>query len=543
LGTGVGNYNYHASSVVNVTMLNSYRGIGVNAPPYETSVHELSRVENVKGTVLYRGIDARNCADVGMWRHITFSNRYWAGAPAAYDPPSRTVLDAWTRANGEAFSFADVEWDSFYALTAEDYKVGIHLVDGARIAFAGQFAWAHITDTDVALKADANSIDARTRNWGASFLRSVLEGSTHAVRNDSTGYIHISDSTVTGGIRTKYNSRVSTASPGTSPSVYTEIGTVPKPTRAVLYDVSKSPYSAPSTRGSLPTSDATNAIQNALDDAGTDGGGVVYLPAGWYRISTNLTVPANVELRGASSVMSRSQSGLSNGTVLFAYQEEATNPALVTLNGNTSGVRGLRVFYPNNAFDGIDKWIEYPYAICIDGVDDAYVVNVAIENGYQGVVAKAGSDAHYLKNVVGATTHGFIRIGRSASGWIEDCHSNLNFWPRNGYGISPWMVEGSQDVFWGSFLTTRKRNDRLIHLHDASGEHLMNNFSYGAYHGVHTRNANVDVFNIGTDNVGGYTVVREPGSSGTVNVMNSMRYNGHGNTSGVTTTYNELNLD
>jgi hypothetical protein len=297
----------------------------------------------------------------------------------------------------------------------------------------------------------------------------------------------------------------------------------------------------------LPTSDATSAIQDALDDTGTAGGGVVYLPAGWYKISTNLTVPANVELRGASSVMNRSQAGLSNGTVLFAYEGEGTaNPeggtALITLNGNRSGVRGLRVFYPNNPFAAAGSFKTYPYAIRINGVDEAYVVNVAIENGYKGLVAEAGSDRHYIKNVVGATTHGFIHVRASTEGWIEDCHSNLNFWPRNGYGITPWMEEGGT-VFWGSYLNTRKVNDRLIHVDDAANEHLMNVFSYGGAHGVHTCNANVNVFNIGTDNVGSYTVLQESGCSGTVNVMNSMRYNGYGNTSRVTATYNELNLD
>jgi hypothetical protein len=165
-----------------------------------------------------------------------------------------------------------------------------------------------------------------------------------------------------------------------------------------------------------------------------------------------------VEPRGSSAVLNRSQGTLSNGTVLFAYQEGSSNPALVTLDGNISGVRGLRVFYPNNGFATADSWKEYPYATRIDGVDDAYVVNVAIENGYQGVIAEADSDRHYIQNVVGATTHDFIRIWASREGWIEVCHSNLDFWLRNDYGITPWMEEAG-DVFWGSFVNTRKAND------------------------------------------------------------------------------------
>lgn len=547
LGTAGGNHNYHASSVVNVTLLNAYKGIGVNAPPYEKSVHELSRVENVKGTALYQGLDARNCADVGTWRGITFNNRYWADAPAAYNPPPRGALDAWTRANGTAFTLADVEWDSFYDISAEGYNVGIRFVPGARISFAGQFAWAQITDCDVAVHADANSIDARSPNWGASFLRSVLEGSVAAVRNNAVGHIHIADSTLTGGIRGWSARRVSVTSPGTSPAAYTEIGAPPRPARAVLYDVSQAPYNAPATLGAAPTGDAdagdaSAAIQRALDDAGRDGGGIVYLPAGWYRIKTHLAVPANVELRGSSSVLNRSQGTLSNGTVLWAYQEGTGSPALITLQGRTSGVRGLRVFYPGNGFAVPESWKIYPPAIRVSGVQDAYVVNVAIENGYQGVVVEAGSDRHYLKNVVGATTHGLIRVGASAEGWIEDCHSNLNFWPRNAYGITPWIEEGSREVFWGSLLATRKANAPLIRVENAANEHMLNNFVYGGQHGVYLDRAAAEIVNIGSDNVGGYTVISEPGGA-PVRVMNSMRYNGQGNTSGVTATYNELNLD
>ncbi|MDX1734096.1 MAG: glycosyl hydrolase family 28-related protein, partial [Halioglobus sp.] len=125
-----GVFDFHAASVKNVTLLNAYRGIGLNVPPFERSNHELSRVENVKGTALYRGLEARNSSDVGNWRNIHFSNRYWADAPTAYNPPPRATLDSWTRANGTAFTFADVEWDNFYRLSAEDYHVGIHFVDG-----------------------------------------------------------------------------------------------------------------------------------------------------------------------------------------------------------------------------------------------------------------------------------------------------------------------------------------------------------------------------------------------------------------------------
>jgi hypothetical protein len=538
----IGNANYHASSVINCTLLNAYRGIGINAPPHHQAVHELSRVHNVKGTALYRGLDARNCADVGTWRDITFNNAYWASAPAAYEPPDRAALDAWTRANGVAFTWADLEWDNFIGLSASDYDIGIHIVKGERIAFAGQILFADIRNTNVAFKAEADAIDHRVADWGVSFLRSTLEGSAYALENLSIGHVHVTDSTLIGKVRSKYGGRVHIAEPGTSPATYPHRD-IPRITRAVLYDVTQAPYLAPhvapNTEGRLPADDATSAIQRALDDAGQAGGGLVYLPAGWYAIAAHLTVPANVELRGASSVPHRSQSGLSNGTVLFASEGEdsatpETDVALITLDGDRAGLRGLRVFYPRNGYaQGSGK--VYPYAVRARG-DDAYVVHVVVENGYLGLDIADGSDRHAVVSLFGATTGDFITVGAATGGWIADCHSNPNFWPRNGYGIGPWIEETK------ALIDDRRGNVTLVRVAGATDEVLLNNFVYAARYGVHVTAGTVDVFNIGTDNLGadGYTVLAEGGAR--VRVMNSMRYNGKANTSGTAESYNELHL-
>ncbi|MFM7023179.1 MAG: Ig-like domain-containing protein [Flavobacteriales bacterium] len=47
------------------------------------------------------------------------------------------------------------------------------------------------------------------------------------------------------------------------------------------YDVTKTPYNADKTGAT----DATSAIQKAIDDAKTNGGGVIYLPAGTYQVN------------------------------------------------------------------------------------------------------------------------------------------------------------------------------------------------------------------------------------------------------------------
>ncbi len=100
-------------------------------------------VKNVKGTVLYRSAVAYNSSDVGTWENITFNNSYWANAGAAYHAPNLATLNNWTRANGIAFTFGDLEWEQFFGLACSDYLYGINIVAGARISFCGEFLWAN----------------------------------------------------------------------------------------------------------------------------------------------------------------------------------------------------------------------------------------------------------------------------------------------------------------------------------------------------------------------------------------------------------------
>ncbi len=80
--------------------------------------------------------------------------------------------------------------------------------------------------------------------------------------------------------------------------------TNPATTSLPLFDVSQPPYSADNTG----TTDVTTQIQNAINDAGAAGGGLVYLPAGIYRVSPQgantyalRLNQSNVVLRGASA--------------------------------------------------------------------------------------------------------------------------------------------------------------------------------------------------------------------------------------------------
>ncbi|WP_328994366.1 discoidin domain-containing protein [Kribbella sp. NBC_01245] len=507
----IGNENYMMSTVSDVTMLNSYKGIGISTfandrggSPGSSQVHESTTIRNVKGTVLFEGTRAYNGADVGTWENVTFSNAYWAAVPGA---PTRAAIDTWTRANGTGFVLGDLEWDQFHRISASDYKVGIRVVAGQRASFTGSFLQPEIRRTTTALLVD--EMDER---WGMTLAGGRLEGK---IQNDSRGYVKITGTDVEGETSgTVY--RMAGAAPTYTP------GPLPSPARRVLYSASAAPHGV----GYLPSADATGAIQKVLDKAAREGGGIVYLPAGWYRISTRLRVPAGVELRGASAVPNRDQSGTSGGTVLHAFEGRnapATAPALITLDGNRAGVRGLRAFYPENNPGKAEGLVPYPYTVRANGTS-TYVVNVGLPNAWNGLdFATYRNDGFVVRKLAGAFFDNTIAVGNSKNGRIEGMLSNGNAVTRVGYQVPHWMTEG--DIFALVIDKYMRKQAKLVTVDGATNLKIFNIFGYGFHDGLKVTSGEVDVFNIGTDNLGsdGFTIAV---AGGDVDVTNVARYNG-----------------
>ncbi len=288
------------------------------------------------------------------------------------------------------------------------------------------------------------------------------------------------------------------------------------------------PFDAPRGVGYVPARDATAAIQRALDRAAAADGGIVYLPAGWYRIESGLRVPANVELRGASAVPNRDQLGLSGGTVLLAYDgrgtaQPDTAPALVTLDGARAGVRGLRVFYPENNPASAEGLVPYPYAIRGNG-EQTYVVNVGLPNAWNGVdMSDPGNARFVVRKVAGAVLSHVVTVGRNTGGRIEGLLSNGNAVTRVGYALPHWANEGS--IFPQVIDKYMRKQAQLVTVDGARRLTVFDVFGYGFHHGLVVEAGEVTAFDVGTDNLGdgGNTVrVRE----GDVTAVNVLRYNG-----------------
>ncbi|MBJ6363179.1 RICIN domain-containing protein [Paenibacillus sp. GCM10012307] len=257
-----------------------------------------------------------------------------------------------------------------------------------------------------------------------------------------------------------------------------------KPSRKALYIVTNAPFNAVGNG----TTDNTAAIQNALNQAGTDGGGVVFLPPGKYKVLGNLTIPSGVELKGSSDV-STVPTGQGSTLEVYAGRGSATGTPFLSVSAN-SGVRGLTFNYPEQDASVSLNVSPYPYMIRATG-SNAYIVNVGMRAAYNGVdLFTNRTDNHYVDSLAGHAFKNAIRIGGGAvNGTVKNLQFNVlafavgreskfGSWPNSPIGDnSPVYAYAANNL------------DFMI-LGDVVNQTLFNDFHYGSARGLVTVNEN-----------------------------------------------------
>lgn len=492
-----GGVNFMLSTVKNCTVINAYIGIGATI---ETEAgHEQLTVENFRGTCLKTGLALYHSSDVGTCTNISILPRYWVdfAKTRGYEVPDADALKAYTRANADGFEIADVEWTQFTHITLSDLRYGIHTVEAVRINFAGCFYDTVVLNTDYAVKLDG--MDSR---WGAEFSNCYLEGSVLGMENNTVGVVKTAGTSIIGGLQgtilvDKDSLKEYAVDTG-------ETYTVPK---AELYvtDLDKS-----------GKTDVSSGLQDVLNLA-SETGGVVYLPAGTYRLDQPVEVPAGVELRGCSSVATRDQNGLSAGTMIAAYYGVGgteQDQALITLN-ERAGVNGIRIYYPTNG----SSVMETSYAIRGKGAQ-VYVVNSCIVSAGRGVDF-SGCDQHLIKKLTSFCFLNDIRVGGKDGRVIGFLH-NATVRMRVGF---PRQWEDRTDYRDANYVA--RDYCTSIQVDGAENEWIWDVFSYGVATMVKaTASKNTRVIQIGTDNIGDTTPQMHI-VGGDFTAINIMRYNGH----------------
>jgi hypothetical protein len=156
--------------------------------------------------------------------------------------------------------------------------------------------------------------------------------------------------------------------------------------------------------------DDTNAIQQALNDIGAVGGGIVFVPEGNYLIATHLTLLASTVLKGVASHVQRDWGDPSrkrvSGTTLLAIADAGneTGTPFISLSGHNSGIEGLQIFYPNQVIT--TPPIAYPWTIRCGQkgmrIENNFVKDVLLVNPWKGIDAATNqSPRHWFENIYG----------------------------------------------------------------------------------------------------------------------------------------------
>jgi len=516
------------STVKNVTVLNGYRGIGACClnSAQGGGAHEQLTVENFKGTFLYCGTEVYNQADVGTWQNVSVGNKYWKQAKGeGIRAVDGEKLDAYTKENTVGLKLGDLEWTEFEGLSISGCKIGIEVLKGKRIQFAGSMHNVDIKDCALGIKL--NDLDGR---WGMLISDGNIEG---GIQNKALGLVKMVGVNVSGTIKGK-----------TEQDKDADIS-------AYTVDYNRS-YAKPKSISYVAGLDKTGgtdvsaALQSALDEAGKTGG-VVYLPAGRYRMDGAVSVPEGVELRGASSVAGRDQGGMSLGTVIYCYygDDAAVNSesdrALITLSGKNAGLNGVRIIYPENSPFDSDLNTTYTVRGTAEGV---YLVNSMISASAYGVDFR-GCNNHFIKKVTTCCYYNSYRLG-GEGGMLNGCLQNGTVIYRTDLNtglLQNWPT--NEALIWNELFNpiTRSQNQYII-AEGAKGQQIYNTFIYGCANMLVCKDSTLLAVNIGSDNIGNNSP-QLVCDSGEMTVINAMRYNGisYKHTDGVLRLYNRLTIN
>jgi hypothetical protein len=251
------------------------------------------------------------------------------------------------------------------------------------------------------------------------------------------------------------------------------------PKRLALYVATEAPFRAKNDG----IKDSTAALQAALDQAAADGGGIVFLPPGKYKVLGNLTIPSGVELKGAVD-NSTVPTGVGSIIEVYAGRGHPEGTSFLKMSAS-SGLRGITFDYPEQMASQLPYIAAYPFLIQVTG-SDTYIINVGMRAAYNGIdLFTYRTDNHYLDFVTGHVFHTGVKAGGGATGgkiynlqfnpivYAAGSESKFGSWPN-----SP-PSDNNKAVYDYGY-----NNLDFLVLGDVRNETLYNDFHYGSQRGV-----------------------------------------------------------
>ena len=415
-------------TIENINLINPYRGI-------DLSQASTCCLRGIYGSPLLSGLSADKSYAVSRYDSIHFSPDYWVWSKLPGSPPLDGEHADFMRKNGTGLHI--YEMDGFYAgfSTISGYQKGLHFERGVSGDDAsGELSYFSVTDCDTALHVD----DAK----GFRIVGSTLHGSEYGIWGKDRTHYKMHTTSIEGGkrsisIRNGVAELVNCTVSGETEivgrrTVYREhqydeklppfqntYDRTRKPARFDLFNVHD--YGAVGDR----KADDTAGLKKAIEAASANGGGIVLLPDGEYRITEALDLGDGVELRGNSGgrhvLGNKPKEQL--GSVLFIETGEGDENGTPFLTlGEGSGLRGMGFFYPKQDYKNFKK---YPYMVRANGKGN-YVIDCSASNPYQGL--ELNGDDHLVEYSFFGGLRRTYRANHCSGGRIQNCHIKPDFW-------------------------------------------------------------------------------------------------------------------
>ncbi len=570
------------TSVVNVTLVNSYNGIKIGP-----NANELHYIRNVFGTPLKQGIWLSQTTDIGRIMNVRFEPKYWSNSGLT-NAPSESVILEWLQNNSTTgIIMGRSDWEYIFDVTLTGYQIGMQIIKytdmgpngviyglnidkskiGIDLVNLNLIGWAISNSTikvegknSACIRAgnSFNSIvqfnncnfggdpryaiqfltsstgrlsfqNCTFENWGQTKnIPAIMcnKGSVSLIDNtfnldklhvylgENVKNAQILDNSTPEGLLISNKSKgnviisqesLSSAKQNVPVHPYAKI---PRPATDDLFSVIDF--------GAIPDgfTDNTTAFQTALDSAGQNGGGTVYIPAGMYKIASHITIPSGVELRGIWDVPHHTAS---RGSVLFAFEGKNNSTGTPFISMETgSGVNGFTVWYPEQS---TNDFFPYPWSIQTLG-ENCWINNIVLANTYQGVdLASYPSAGHVVSYLAGASLKTGISVDKNTGdGWIENVQYNPHYWARStGYPQPPSLDFGVLIDYQQTYLDAFK-------ISSAAHEHILGTFVFAARRGLYLAaddgTSVVDVIQHGTD-AGSDGIYLESKAGSKINFVNT----------------------
>ncbi len=536
-----------------ITMINSYRGVGVGA--MQTATHELMQNESLRICALDTAIEMYRSSEVGYTVDVCISPSYWIEAGRGWACKDADALRKYCKENTLGLVFNDLDDEDFSTLTIEGCRTAIYMPSTPDVPQGFWGLMYDITITDCMYGIVAEELCG---SIGTVIAKAEIDADKKAIVNSSGGgSMKLSGITLTGkgGICAEggdiYLDEESDLS-----QYDIRYGSYQKPAAYL--------YNTPIKSLSGKKDDAAPLIQQTLDEAAKTGG-VVYIPAGVYSIYATLKVPAGVQLRGPTPVFVRdASSGEPDGAVLLSY---VTDGACIEL-AEYAGVNGLRIFCAPLDVKTAREYLEKndPIVNTCVGIKGTgkgvYTYNVGVTATMIGVDF-SGCDEHLIKQTFGCVYNTFAIVG-GKNGVMESCLNNPHFINRQNYAGMNYLNTKYADVNrWkqyssvneagvgGSEGFTELRDAVLreyctmITVKDAENQAINNVFMYAPYRLITVSNSTATLINTSADFVGFGSVYHVVDNS-KVAIVNALRSAGDSIVCDKTVTvdlYNRINTE